>query len=48
LVVIDKENILTVVAPLGNMMRDIRDHNACCSWHNIAEYEKNEEMSTNK
>ena len=32
--VIDKENILTVIAPRRNMMRDIRDHNACCSGHN--------------
>ena len=35
-VVVDEEDILTVVAPLGDVVRDIRYRNACCSWHNDA------------
>ena len=32
-VVIDEEDILAVVAPLGDVMRNIGHNYSCCSWH---------------
>ena len=35
-VVVHEKDVLAVVAPLGDVVRDTRYCNACCSWHNDA------------